>query len=259
METHYLGIIFNIQRFSVHDGPGIRTTAFLKGCPLCCRWCHNPESIHPEPELMRKDDATETVGRSITSEALTTELARDRIFYEESDGGITLSGGEPLAQPEFAIDVLRRCQAEGLHTTLDTAGFVETDVLLAASQYTDLFLYDLKHPNSAKHEAFTDVPNELIIKNLKTLCAAGHNVLVRQPIIPGFNDDLQTAKATGQLLEACGAQRLELLEYHTMGQGKRRKLLRKWPETQIGISIPNQMLEIRAVLSKFPFETIFEK
>lgn len=252
------GIVFNIQRFSIHDGPGIRTTAFLKGCPLHCRWCHNPESIHPEPELMRKGDGTETVGRVVTAEAVAAELARDRVFYEESGGGITLSGGEPLYQPEFAIDILRRCKAEKLHTTLDTCGYADTEVLLAAAENTDLFLYDLKHPDSAKHEEYTDVPNGLIIENLRMLCAAGHQVLVRQPIIPGYNDDPETVEATGRLLESCGVQRLELLQYHTLGAGKRERLLRKIPDPQIGTAIPNQMLAIKAILGKFRFETLLE-
>lgn len=257
-EKQVEGIVFNIQRYSLHDGPGIRTTAFLKGCPLRCRWCHNPESIHPEPELMRKGDGTEIVGRVMTAEAVAAELARDRVFYEESGGGITLSGGEPLYQPEFALDILSRCKAEHLHTTVDTCGYVDSNVLLAAAECTDLFLYDLKHPDSIKHEEYTDVPNELIIENLRMLCAAGHHVLVRQPIIPGFNDDPGTVEATGRLLESCGVQRLELLEYHRLGASKRDKLLRKIPDPQIGTTIPDQMLAIQAILGKFPFETLME-
>ncbi len=193
----------------------------------------------------------------MTAEAVAAELMRDRVFYEESGGGVTLSGGDPLFQPEFAIDLLRRCKAEKLHTTLDTCGFVESNVLLAAADCTDLFLYDLKHPDSAKHEEYTGAPNELIIENLRMLCAAGHEILVRQPIIPGFNDDAATVEATGRLLESCGVHRLELLEYHTLGASKREKLMRNMPDPQIGTTIPNQMLEIKKILGNFSFETIF--
>ncbi|MBN2684350.1 MAG: glycyl-radical enzyme activating protein [Pontiellaceae bacterium] len=258
MTAQISGIIFNIQRFSLHDGPGIRTTAFLKGCPLRCRWCHNPEGIYPEPELMH-GERSETVGRTMTAEAVAEELARDQIFYEESGGGITLSGGEPLAQPEFSIDILHRCKERGLHTVLDTCGFATPDILQAVAAFTDLFLYDLKHPDSEVHERLTGVPNERIIDNLKMLCAAGNDVLVRQPIVPGLNDTLETLAQTGHLLESCGVQRLQLLEYHRLGTSKREKLSSDLPDLQIGIPTPNQMLAIQTFLGQFPFETILEQ
>ncbi len=253
------GVVFNIQRFSTHDGPGIRTTAFLKGCPLNCRWCHNPEGINPEPETMHSEQGVEIVGRTMTAEAVAAALARDRIFYEESGGGITLSGGEPLMQPDFAIDILKRCKTQKLHTIVDTCGFVEPEIILAAAEYTDLFLYDFKHPDSAKHEEYTGVPNELIVENLRMLCSVGHQILVRQPIIQGFNDDPATVEATGRLLESCGVQRLQLLEYHRLGTSKRDKLIQTIPEMKIGIPTPNQMLAIRNILGRFPFETLMEE
>ena len=201
----------------------------------------------------------ETAGRTMTAEAAATELIRDRIFYEESGGGITLSGGEPLAQPEFAIDILRRCKAEGLHTTIDTAGFVETDVILAAAEYTDLFLYDMKHPDSNRHEKFTDLPNEPIIENLRMLCAAGHNVLVRQPIIPSFNDAPETIEQSGKLLTKCGIQQLQLLPYHALGTSKRNKLKHQIPSFDFIPPTKEQMRAIQSQLSKFPFETILDE
>ena len=201
----------------------------------------------------------EIAGRTMTAEAVAAELVRDRIFYEESGGGITLSGGEPLAQPDFAIDILRRCKSAGLHTAVDTAGFVETDVILAAAEYTDLFLYDMKHPDSTKHEEFTDVPNELIIENLRSLCAAGHNVLVRQPIIPGFNDAPETVEQTGKVLQDCGVKQLQLLPYHALGTSKREKLCIKLPSGNFTPPTNKQMRATQTSLSPFPFTTILEE
>lgn len=299
--TSICGTVFNIQRFSVHDGPGIRTTAFLKGCPLHCRWCHNPEGILDKPELLYTEDrctgcgacipacpenaislqgkkarisescthcgacvdvcpelALEISGRVMTAEAVANELARDRIFYEESGGGITLSGGEPLAQPEFATEILRRCKELKLHTTLDTTGFVEAESLEAARPFVDLFLFDLKHPDSAIHEEGTDVPNELIIENLQTLCAKGCDVLVRQPIIPGYNDAPEIIEKTGALLERCGVKRLEIFSYHTLGKSKRDKLIRDIPGFITGVLTGIQILELKNMLDPFQFDTIIE-
>lgn len=249
-KLHIEGTVFNIQRFSLHDGPGIRTTAFLKGCPLNCRWCHNPEGIHPEPE---------TVGRTMTAKAVADELARDRVFYEESNGGITLSGGEPLSQPEFAIDILRQCKEAGLHTALDTCGYADPEVMLAAAPYTDLFLYDFKHPDSAMHEEFTDVPNEQIIENLRLLCAAHAEVLVRYPIIPGFNDAPETVEQTGTILTDCDAKQVQLLPYHPLGKSKASNLNHSAPALEFATPTAEQMLAIQTILGRFPFETLIEE
>jgi len=299
IQQHIEGTVFNIQRFSIHDGPGIRTTAFLKGCPLNCRWCHNPEGILDQPELLYTEDhctgcgacipactenvisrhdgkiriskecthcgrcvdscteqALEITGHTMTSDAVANALARDRVFYEESGGGITLSGGEPLNQPEFAIDILRRCKENGLHTALDTTGFVETEVILSSIPFTDLFLYDFKHPDTETHQKYTDIPIEPIVEHLKSLIEAGCNVLVRQPIVPGFNDTPDVIERTGEVLTACGVKRLQILSYHTFGKHKYGKLVRGTPATDWAVPSTEQMLAIQAILGKFPFETL---
>ena len=192
----------------------------------------------------------------MTADAVAVELERDRIFFEESGGGITLSGGEPLGQPVFALEILRRCRERGLHTVLDTSGYVDTALLLAAVPVTDLFLYDIKHPDTARHEAGTDVPNDLIMENLRTLCAEDCSIRVRYPVIPTFNDDPETVEQLGRLLERLGIRQLELLSYHALGRGKRNRMIRPPQAADFCPPHDDQMLAIRALLGKFSFEVL---
>jgi pyruvate formate lyase activating enzyme len=264
------GTIFDIERFAIHDGPGIRTTLFLKGCPLACWWCHNPESISPQPQLAffaercmgcgrcfavcpvgvheRLADGTHAVhrqrctlclrcvtecrsgalavkGRSITVEEAVFELGRDRPFYETSGGGVTLSGGEPLAQPEFAAAVLERCRSEGMHTCLDTSGQAAWEDFERALRWTDLVLYDFKIADPSRHRRYTGVANDLIKENLARVDARGTPIEVRMPVIPGVNDDPANIDATAAFLEPLRAIRqVTLLGYHRLGESKYRCL-----------------------------------
>ena len=163
------GRIFDIQRFSVHDGPGIRTIVFLKGCFLRCKWCCNPESQKREIEEMTLQGKTKIVGSDVTVEEVMKEVERDRIYYDRSGGGLTLSGGESLAQPEFAVALLKAAKESGINTAMESTGFNKYEVIEKYLPYLDLYLLDIKHMNSEKHKEFTSVPNELILENAKKL------------------------------------------------------------------------------------------
>ncbi len=241
------GTVFNIQRFSTHDGPGIRTTVFLKGCPLACPWCHNPESRAPELEIAFNEGrcihcgacvrsckagavenrllcvlcgecvdacptgAREIVGRVYTVDELLAEVERDRDFYQDSGGGVTFSGGEPLMQPTFLASALAACKARELHTTVDTTGFAPNATLRDVARHTDLFLYDLKLMDTERHRAYTGASNELILDNLRTLAELGSEVVIRIPLIPGITDTEENLTAIGDFVHSLGLGRVSLV------------------------------------------------
>ncbi len=255
------------MRFSLHDGPGIRTTVFLKGCPLDCWWCHNPESQSPRPNLMFFEErcrrcgdcvpvcperaanyadgriplpvvcrgcgacveacvagARELAGRCMAVSEVMREIERDVVFFDESGGGMTLSGGEPLCQPRFTEAVLAACRARRIHSVLDTCGLAEPEVALGASQPADLVLYDLKMLDAGKHARYTGVENTRILRNLEALVAAGRAVRVRFPLIPGVNDDARALSELMRFLARLGLRELDLLPYHRIGLDKYRRL-----------------------------------
>ncbi|MEJ2705914.1 MAG: glycyl-radical enzyme activating protein [Sedimentisphaerales bacterium] len=227
------GYVFDIKRYAIHDGPGIRTTVFFKGCPLQCRWCHNPESWrkYPEPgfrltrclrcgqcieacgqnaialtengpatditkcklcgECVRAclQGAREIIGKQMTVGQVMREIAADVIFYDESGGGVTFSGGEPLMQPQFLLALLSRCRARDIHTAVDTTCYAELEIVREIAPFTDLFLCDIKHMDAAVHKRFTGVDNDRILYNIKELSEAGKKVIIRIPLVPGFNDE----------------------------------------------------------------------
>ena len=268
--TDITGLIFDIKKFAVHDGPGIRTTVFLKGCPLQCWWCHNPEAMSPKPELVRFEskciscdacfqacpqqahqkladgtrlyhqelctlcgecvevcyaEALVMEGREVTVEEVMVELRKDIPFYENSKGGITLSGGEPTLQHEFILALLKQCKAEGLHTTLDTAGQTPWPILKKLLPYVDLFLYDLKQIDNDKHKKYTGVSNRLILENLKKLGASGVPIEIRMPIIPGLNDARAEIEGAAEFLSrVSGIKRVQMLPYHKLGEAKHTRL-----------------------------------
>ena len=263
------GLIFDIKKYSIHDGPGIRTTVFFKGCPLECAWCHNPESQSPKPEMIFREQrcircgaclaacprgaiawngggpvtdraacepcdqcaevcysqARERIGREMTVEQALAIVEQDRAFYDESGGGVTFSGGEPLLQADFLAALLQASQARDLHTALDTCGFAPWQTLDRLRGDVDLFLYDLKLIDDARHRAYTGVSNVLILDNLEALARLGHNLLVRIPLIPGVNADGDNLAGIGRFLAALPRLTgVELLPYHSLGQDKYARL-----------------------------------
>jgi pyruvate formate lyase activating enzyme len=267
------GLVFDIQRFSLHDGPGIRTTVFLLGCPLSCWWCHNPESqgkvpqllygaerclgcqscvaacpehaltatedgIHTDGDLCKRcwtcttvcpTTCRETTGRPMTVAEVMTEIEKDRVFYEESGGGVTFSGGEPLMQPDFLLDLLRACGDRGIHRAVDTAGVAREEILCGIAGETELFLYDLKLMDASRHHETTGAENDLILTNLEHLAAMGCEINVRIPIIAGINDDDENIDSAGAFLSSLSAETsVSLLPFHESARDKHRKFDKPW-------------------------------
>jgi len=218
MAEELKGDIFDIKRFALHDGPGIRTTLFLTGCPLNCLWCHNPES---RPEAFEG----ETRSRRVSPSFVIEELKKDLVFFEESGGGVTFSGGEPLNQHGFLWLLLKEMKDSMIHTAVDTTGYAEREIIGKVLPYTDLFLYDLKVMDPEKHRRFTGVDNGIILENLKYISGRGKTVRVRFPLIPGFNDDDRNME---QMIRFLGKNVkravIDILPYHRYGISKYRKL-----------------------------------
>lgn len=262
------GLIFDVKKYAIHDGPGIRTTVFFKGCPLHCWWCHNPEGQNPKPELVYRksrcticgecteecprqaialqtshiainrnkcvtciacsracpSDALSIVGREANVTEIMEEIGRDRVFYDESEGGVTFSGGEPLMQPEFLNALLTECRERGIHTTIDTCGHAPAETIRQISGKADLFLYDLKTMDAKKHAKFTGASNMKILGNLTEL--AQHNsIVISFPIMPGINDDDKNITETARLASSLpNIIQVNLLPYHRAGIDKYKSL-----------------------------------
>jgi len=262
------GIAFNIQRFSIHDGPGIRTTVFMKGCPLKCGWCSNPESQELLPQLMVRDikctacgqcvetcpinavtltkergrqidwdscnqcfecvakclyGSLEVIGKYMGIEEIVNEVEKDRIFYKNSGGGVTISGGEPIHQHRFVLKLLKALKEEGFHTALDTSGYASEEIFDEILQYVDLLLFDIKQLNSEKHRQYTGVDNDLIFTNARNL-AKKVRTWFRIPLIEGFNDSPEDMKRVAQMAKGLGVEKISLLPYHEGGQSKSHQI-----------------------------------
>ena len=265
MKGSITGIVFDLEKFAVVDGPGIRTAVFLKGCPLKCIWCHNPESQESKPQTLYSPNlcircgsciracsedalsmgadgieversrcrhellcakacmtgAMKQSGKVMTAEAVYEEAVKNKNFYRNSNGGVTLSGGEPLMQWEFVKEIFRLCRADGIHTALDTCGYADASHLQEVLTYTDLVMYDLKTMDSSLHKKFTGVPNDKILENLKLVAKSGVPYIVRIPLIPRHNATMENITATGEFLK--GLQKpthIEILPYHNMAKTK---------------------------------------
>jgi pyruvate formate lyase activating enzyme len=227
------GLIFNIRSFSVHDGPGIRQTIFFKGCPLICSWCHNPESRSNETEVWTKSvilegrrfEHDETIGRWVSIDELMEKILKDVPFFEESEGGITLSGGEPLAQAEFAEELLRICKSYGIHTAVDTCGYAEPEDFERIIPYTNLFLYDLKIADSKKHKEFVGKYNDLILSNLSIISGKGKIIHIRIPLLENITDVPENLESIRSIIsQTKGIERIDLLPYHFSAKNKYDRL-----------------------------------
>lgn len=228
------GLIFSVKRYSVHDGPGIRVTFFMKGCPLSCWWCHNPEGISPEKQTVvqtrkvgeKEFHRDEQVGKFYSTGDILEILERERIFIEQSGGGVTFSGGEPLMQHEFLLEALKTCREHGFNTAVDTSGYSSAESYISILPYTDVFLFDLKHPDDNRHVEYTGVSNIRILENLKIIIESRKNVMIRIPIIPGKNDDEATLTEMRKMLMSLKGDNLvkvSLLPFHRIGMAKYNK------------------------------------
>jgi pyruvate formate lyase activating enzyme len=287
------GIVFDIKKFSIHDGPGIRTTVFLKGCPLSCWWCHNPESQRLKPEVMlRMDrciqcaaclelceqgaislnsggvvtdrelciqcgacaqtcyaDAREVIGREMTVAEVMAEIMRDLSFYDESGGGVTFSGGDPLVQRDFLLDLLKACKQQEIHTAVDSSGSFAWPILERIRPYVDLFLYDVKTMDEERHIEVTGVSNRLILENLRKLSQQGQPIILRMAVVPGINDDVQNLRRTGEFAAALPhLQGVSLLPYHDTAVHKYANLNRAYAIPDIRPPTEEKMADIAATL-----------
>jgi len=222
------GVLFDLKRFAIHDGPGIRMTVFMKGCPLECCWCHNPEGRNPEPEQIesaQNPESHEIVGESWSATDLLKEIEKERPFFEQSGGGVTFSGGEPLFQPGFLLKMLRLCRAAGIHTAIDTCGYADCELFTEVSELADIFLFDLKLIDEATHKRHTGVSNKRILQNLALLDERYAPIYLRFPLIPGITDSEKNIQATIDKARGLKALKLvQILPYHGMSEGKYRRL-----------------------------------
>jgi len=297
------GLVFNIQHYSIHDGPGIRSTVFLKGCPLRCVWCQNPESQSGLPEVLfmsercegcgacvpvcpvgaisvdqgkaRTDrgrcrgtgacveacpnEARSLMGKMMSANEVLADVIKDAMFYEGSGGGITISGGDPLAQDDFTEAICRLAKAAGLHTAIDTSGYAPWPAFQRVLEHTDLVLYDFKCMDDEKHKEFTGVSNELILENAKRMCESFPEVtlLARFAVIPGYNDDEHNLRQTAAFLKALGkVATVHLLPYHTFGEAKYERL--EQPRQALPIAPPSEerMREIKRVFEDAGVEAV---
>ncbi len=287
-------IVSNIQKYSIHDGPGIRSTVFLKGCPLLCAWCHNPETQVFQPEIVwygekcigciscvkvcphqalkasrqgividmerctrcgKCTDVCPTLamgklGKEMTVEQVLAEVSKDEIFYQQSQGGVTLSGGEPLSKQEFAVECLKRCKERGYHTTVDTCGFVPESAFDAVLPYVDLFLYDIKHLDDDVHQKYMKAPVAPILSNLRHIVEKSANVWIRVPIVPTINDAPEHIQRIGALMQELGLKEIYLLPYHKMAEAKYHRLHLPYTISHIAEPTAEQMQELAQILSK---------
>ena len=242
------GRIFDIQRFSLHDGPGIRTIVFLKGCPLRCRWCCNPEGQEYQLQEMKLNGKTKLVGKDVTVEEVMDIIERDRNYYEKSGGGVTLSGGECLAHPDFSLAILKECQNRGINTAIETTSNVDYSIIEKILPYVDTYLMDIKHMNSQKHLEYTRVENTRILENANRIAQVAKNLIIRTPVIPTFNDTVDEIRAIAHYAKSIGVKEMHILPYHRLGRDKYIGLGREYTLEEIEPPSKEQMEELLKVV-----------
>ncbi|MBQ9132439.1 MAG: glycyl-radical enzyme activating protein [Clostridia bacterium] len=243
-----VGRIFDIQKFSTHDGPGIRTLVFLKGCILRCRWCCNPESQSYRIQRMISDGKEKVVGYDTTVGEVMKKVLQDQAFYRRSGGGMTLSGGEALCQPEFVNALLKEAKAHGVDTAIETTACLPFDMIAPQLPYLDTVLMDIKHVNSLKHEEYTGMRNELILANARKIAESGAHLIIRVPTIPGFNDTEEEIRGIARFAASLpGVQEIHLLPYHRLGYDKYVGLEREYGMGEVAPPDKDKMERLRRV------------
>ena len=258
--------VFDIKRFAVHDGPGIRTTVFLKGCPLSCWWCHNPESQSMKPvtvDIERKVNGRSVSGKKVYGESMEVEavlesILKDTHFYEESGGGVTFSGGEPMMQSGGLKRLLEECKGRGLHTTVDTSGYAAQEHFEEIRDVTDLFLYDLKNMSPELHKKYTGVDNQLILSNADYLLKSGANLIFRIPVIPGINTSPEEIGTMVSFIKKRAEEMKEvhLLPYHRIADNKYHRLKMKQQLQEVKEPGEAEMLKLKTTFEKTGLEVI---
>lgn len=245
------GRIFDIQKFSVHDGPGIRTIVFLKGCMLRCKWCCNPESQAFEIQTMMQNGKEKTVGKDTTVKDVLDIVKKDMPYYKRSGGGLTLSGGEMLCQSDFAYALLRSAKEASINTAVETTGFAPFEKIEKLLPYIDTVLMDIKHTNSEKHKAFTTQTNELILENAVKIAEKAKKLIIRVPVIPTFNDTEEEIREIAKFAKSLkGVEEINLLPYHKFGKDKYDGLGRKYLMGDLETPTDEKMNRLKTVAEK---------
>lgn len=243
------GRIFDIQKFSVHDGPGIRTIVFLKGCALRCKWCCNPESQSAEIQTMNTPQGTKTIGRDVSVGEIIEDILKDMPYFRRSGGGITLSGGETLLQPEFAKALFMAAKENGITTAIESTGFAKYETIEKLLPYIDVYLMDIKHMNSQKHKLFTSQSNELILENAKKIAKNANKLIIRVPVIPTFNDTVSEITDIARFTKELGTvDELHLLPYHRLGEDKYTYLGRSYELKDLTTPSDEKMNDLKSAV-----------
>jgi len=253
-----IGYIFDIKKFALHDGPGIRTTVFLKGCPLRCWWCHNPESIKkiPQDESGFCTDQMDSITKKYTVEEVVEIIKKDVVFFDESGGGATFSGGEPLVQISFLQEILEKCKKKSIFTTVDTSGYAPTESFKNIYRHTDLFLYDLKLFDDELHKKYTGVSNELIKNNVEFLDSVNSNIIIRIPLIPNITDtENNLSSIANYLVKLNNIDRIDLLPYNKLAEDKYRRLNQKSQLGTLETQSDNKLQKLLYLMESFGFKT----